>query len=87
MNAATRQQVAVAFGAVLRTARDAAGLSQEQLAEKADLDRTYPSLMERGLRNPTLCVILRLASAVDMDPGLLVAATAASVHAQHRGRG
>lgn len=40
MNASARQQVAVVFGTVLRTARDSAGLSQEQLAEAADVDRT-----------------------------------------------
>lgn len=50
MNAPTRHKVAEAFGIVLRTVRDAAGLSQEQLAEAADVDRTYPSLLERGLR-------------------------------------
>ena len=81
MNAPTRQQVAAAFGGILRTARDAAELSQEQLAEKADIDRTYPSLLERGLRHPTLYMLLRLASAVDMEPGLMVAATARACQA------
>lgn len=40
MNASARQQVAVVFGTVLSTARGAAGFSQEQLAEAADVDRT-----------------------------------------------
>jgi transcriptional regulator with XRE-family HTH domain len=79
MIAPSRQQVAVAFGRVLRTARDAAALSQEQVPEAADVDRTYPSLLERGLRHPTLFVVLRLARAVNMDPGLMVAATLAAV--------
>jgi transcriptional regulator with XRE-family HTH domain len=80
MNAPTRRQVAEAFGIVLRTARDAAGLSQEQLAEAANVDRTYPSLLERGLRQPTLCMLLRLASALNMEPGLLVVATVLRLH-------
>jgi transcriptional regulator with XRE-family HTH domain len=78
--------VAVAFGSVLRTARDGAGLSQEQLAEKADIDRTYPSLLGRGLRQPTLHVMLRPASAVAIEPGLLVAPTAASARVPQKGR-
>jgi transcriptional regulator with XRE-family HTH domain len=39
------------FGANVRTKRDAKELSQEKLAELADLDRTYVSSVERGLRN------------------------------------
>ena len=76
MNASARRQVAVAFGTVLRTARDAAGLSQEQLAEAVGVDRTYPSPLERGLRQPTLRMLVRFASAVGMEPGLMVTATA-----------
>jgi transcriptional regulator with XRE-family HTH domain len=79
MSEPTRQEVAIAFGTVLRTTRDAAGISQEQLAEAADIDRTYPSLLERGLRQPTLYMLLRLAIAFDIEPGLMVAATAAAL--------
>jgi transcriptional regulator with XRE-family HTH domain len=78
MNASARQQVAVAFGTVLPTARDAGEICQEQLAEAADVARTYPSLLERGLRQPTLHVLLHLTDAVDIDPGLMVIATAIS---------
>jgi transcriptional regulator with XRE-family HTH domain len=39
-----RRSVAVAFGRSLRDARKKIGVTQEQLAELADLDRTYPSL-------------------------------------------
>ena len=42
------------FGLNVRRRREAAGLSQEALAEKADLDRTYISGIERGTRNPTI---------------------------------
>ncbi len=68
-----RQKVAVAFGRVLRELRRQKGLSQERLASLGDFDRTYPSLLERGLRTPTLTVIFRLADVLDIAPSSLVA--------------
>ena len=56
--------VSKAFGKVLRARRRLANLSQEQLAERADVHPTYVGLVERGLRNPTLDVAERLAAAV-----------------------
>ncbi len=44
--------------------RGASGLTQERLAEKADLDPTYISGIERGIRNPSLLIISRLARAL-----------------------
>jgi len=49
----------------LREIRNSRRISQEQLALEADLDRTYISLLERGLRNPTLRIILQLAEVLD----------------------
>lgn len=60
-----------AFGARLRALRAVQGLSQEQFAHTAGLDRTYVSGVERGIRNPTLDVIHRLAAALGVDPGEL----------------
>lgn len=54
------------FGEVVREARAASGISQEELAEKAGLHRTYVSLLERGQRNPTLLVIEALSHALEM---------------------
>lgn len=48
------------FGRVVRAHREQAGISQEALAFKAGLHRTYVSMLERGVRNPTLMVIDRL---------------------------
>lgn len=42
------------FAAALKHYREAVNLSQEELAAKADLDRTYVSQLERGLKSPTL---------------------------------
>jgi transcriptional regulator with XRE-family HTH domain len=75
--------VARAFGRVLRTARLARGLTQEALAEAAGIDRTYPSLLERGLREPTLTVILQLANALHCSPTDLVTATLARLPARY----
>jgi len=64
--------VAVAFGAVLRRHREAARQSQERLAESAGLHPTAVSLLERGRRQPTLGVVINLARALGIDVGMLV---------------
>ena len=73
MSPAPRHATAIAFGAVLRAARRERGLSQEALADLGGLDRTYPSLLERGLRTPTLSAIFRLADALGLPAEYLVA--------------
>ena len=67
--------LAAAFGKVLRARRTAAGLSQQELAFGADLDRTYISLLERGIRQPSLTVIFSLSRTLDERPERLVSAT------------
>lgn len=52
------------FGRSVREFRRAAGVSQEALGHAASLDRTYISGIERGLRNPTLEIIVRIAAAL-----------------------
>lgn len=52
------------FGDNVRARREAQDLSQEQLAERADLDRTYVSGIERGVRNLSLLNITRVAKAL-----------------------
>lgn len=52
------------------------GLTQEDLAHKADLHSGYVSKVERGVKTPSLRVILQLASALDTQPGELVQAVA-----------
>jgi transcriptional regulator with XRE-family HTH domain len=52
------------FARAVRARRLALGLSQEDLAHKAGLDRTYISGIERGVRNPTLKTADRIAHAL-----------------------
>lgn len=52
------------FGDNVRARREAQDLSQEQLAERADLDRTYISGVERGVRNLSLNSVVRIAKAL-----------------------
>jgi transcriptional regulator with XRE-family HTH domain len=59
-----RNQVLAAFGSNVRKAREAKDFTQEQLAEKADLDQTYISGIERGLRNPSIVSVVRIAKAL-----------------------
>jgi transcriptional regulator with XRE-family HTH domain len=56
----------VAYGRALRQLRLERRLSQEALAQLADLDRTYVSGIERGERNPSLENILRLSDALEI---------------------
>jgi XRE family transcriptional regulator, regulator of sulfur utilization len=70
-----RRGTARAFGQALKAARQAKGLSQEELAEEAELDRTTPSLYERGLRTPTLSVVIEIARALGLEPAQLVSET------------
>lgn len=64
--------IASAFGCVLKQHRLAAGLSQEALSFEAQIDRTFVSMLERGLRVPTLGVVLSLAGALNVSAAQLV---------------
>lgn len=60
------------FGKVLRELRNRAGLSQEQLGLECNLDRTFISLLERGLRQPTLTTLFILAQKLNVSPTEIV---------------
>lgn len=59
----------------LRLARARVGVSQEELAAKAGIDRTYVSGIERGVRNPTVAIVARLAAELDTTASALLAQT------------
>lgn len=56
----------------LRLARQRAGISQEDLAALAAIDRTYVSGIERGVRNPTITVLARFAAALKTTSSMLI---------------
>jgi len=61
-----------AFGQRVREHRHRLGLSQEKLAVVAGLHWTFVGQVERGQRNLSLHNLLKLAAALDVDPGVLV---------------
>ena len=63
---------ALAFGAVIRERRLELGMSQEDLANAAQIERSHMGKIERGEHLPNLVFILRLAKALSVKPGLLV---------------
>ena len=69
--------MAAAFGKVLREVRRSKGMSQEALAAAGNFDRTYPSLLERGLRTPSLSVMFEIAATLGVHPSELVNETLA----------
>jgi transcriptional regulator with XRE-family HTH domain len=66
---------ALAFGAVIREKRFELGMSQEDLSYAAQVERSHMGKIERGEHLPNLVLILRLAKALAVKPGLLVDTT------------
>ena len=61
------------FGRNVRQARKDKGWTQEQLALEAGVKRAYLSEVENGQRNVSLDVVEKLARALDVEPGTLMA--------------
>lgn len=59
------------FGGVLRSFRMERDTSQEELAFRAGVDRTFISQIERGIRQPTITTIIGLAAALNVTAGEL----------------
>jgi transcriptional regulator with XRE-family HTH domain len=64
----------VMLGRIVYRQRMQLGISQEDLADQVGLDRTYISGIERGIRNPTFLVLLRLAQVLHVPPSLFMEA-------------
>ena len=67
-----REQIQAAFGQRLRKLRETKGLTQGALAQKAQMDRTYISDIERGIRNPGIKNVARLAKALTVTSAMLM---------------
>jgi len=62
-----KPDISTAFAAVVRKHRTAKGMSQELLAEKADVHPIYIGYIERSERNPTLKVAKAIADALGLS--------------------
>lgn len=67
-----KTDIAKAFGNALRETRRAAGMSQEMLALVSGVDRTFVSMMERGIRQPALSTVFAVARALNVPPSSLI---------------
>lgn len=74
----TSEQVAMCVGAEIQSIRlRDTGLSQEDLGSECEINRTTPSLHERGKRCPTLWTVIKYGLVLGIEPEVLVAATMA----------
>jgi transcriptional regulator with XRE-family HTH domain len=60
------------IGRELKNGREAAGITQGELAEKAQLHRTYISQLEHDLKMPSLDVFIRLCRAMKISPATMI---------------
>ena len=67
-----RQPDAEVFGAVVRELREARGWTQEQLAERSDMNASYLGFVERGDNVPTLTIIIQIAEGLGVAPADLL---------------
>jgi transcriptional regulator with XRE-family HTH domain len=80
------QELLYSLGEVVRKRRLALNLSQEELAGRAGVHRTYLSDIERGARNITITVLTRLADALDVKVSRLFRLTEQQVIDRPKGR-
>lgn len=62
-----KEPILVLFGRNVQNHRKALGLSQEQLADRAGVHRTYIGMIERAEKNITLVNIEKIAKALEVD--------------------
>jgi DNA-binding XRE family transcriptional regulator len=62
----------VALGRVIARLREAAGISQEELAERAGVHRTYISQLERGIKSPTLNILVKVSGSLGVRASELI---------------
>jgi XRE family transcriptional regulator, regulator of sulfur utilization len=67
-------QVAEAFGLVARSMREERGIAQDAFALAAGVDRSYYGKLERGQRQPSLGILLRVSTALGVSGSLMLEA-------------
>lgn len=68
----SKAKILKALGLAIRQHRASMGISQEELGLRCNLDRTYISGLERGVRNPSLTALVRLASGLNINVSKLL---------------
>lgn len=76
---------AIAFGQILRLVRISQQISQERLSQESGLDRSYISLLERGLRQPSITTLLQIAEALDVSASELILKVERLLNENHKG--
>lgn len=71
---------------MLRECRLGKGLSQEQLAEAASLDRSFISLVERGIQSPNIVILLKMAHVLGVPAADLIAKMEVFIQNPRRGK-
>ena len=69
----SKSEAARVFGARVREHRQRLGISQETLAQLAEVHWTFIGQVERGTRNLSLHNIIKIAGGLDVDPAVLIA--------------
>lgn len=77
------EMLIASFGLTVRRQREAHGWSQEQLAEHADLNRSYVGEIERGQVTASLLTLHKLAAALGLSSGELLRLSEQQHQAQH----
>ncbi len=62
----TAAHIAQNIARAIKVQRKAMGITQEELADRAGIDRTYASQLERAIANPSLTVLCKVADALDL---------------------
>ena len=70
--AITHKHILEKFGQKLQQVRKSKGVTQEELAVKVSMDRTYIGLIERGGRNPTVRTLYKIAKALKVNSSELL---------------
>lgn len=65
--------ISTALATVIKQNRNKLNISQEELAHRSNLDRTYISLLERSKRKPTINVIFSISTALNLSASQLIA--------------
>ncbi len=72
MNKEEEKKILLAFAGNVKAYRETKGISQEKLAEKADLHRTYIGSLERAEKIPSLITIVKISKALNVNVSQLI---------------